>query len=174
VAQNQLQISRNHTYYLHENQEAKIRYLNFKHEDDVLVGNVTQIADSFLMIDSQKIFYSSMINVAFSLKNKSKHFRKVANRLLIPQEIAAAGFGAGFIWLLSPLSYNNGKGGHDYYPPAFYVVFFSALFTAAYLPVDLIAIGLLTFNKTHFYVFKKDSASKRFCKISVVHSSPPK
>ncbi len=74
------------SYFLKENQQAKVVTEQFTYK-----GLVQQIADTFLMIDSQKISYHQINSIAFKKQNASyatEHLKGAA--LLAPAAVFSA------------------------------------------------------------------------------------
>ena len=155
-AQNQLEVSRNQSYYLHENQKVKIRFLKSSQEENIK-GNVQQITDSFLVIDSQKIFYSSISKISFNKNNNEKQNIRNGIYSFIPTAIGTLLISSSAVL----------KIGHGLSP----LFILGAIVLTTTLPVALIGTGLIIFRKKNFFVLQKDSFSKKVYKMSVVHLS---
>ncbi len=174
VAQNQLRVAKTHYafgdtidnyYYLHENQEVEITFINGSSVETDIDGIVQEIQDSFLTIKNQKIFYSSIQKIAFNKDNHERKIRRIGKMIAYPELIFF-----GLTGISSALyNFDEAANQQNQYNRYFGFKLISLGGMIAYAPIALIGVAIASFTKTYFYVFKKDAASKRFCKMSVVH-----
>ena len=183
VAQNQLQLSAvhhafgdtiEHCYYLHEQQEASVYFVNSKNKIIHKDGSVKEINDSFIIIKNDKIYYDSMVGILFNKSNLGKKFSRVGVLLALPEAILV-GFTTLTIGLFLNEQNQNSKPSHtsgiqtnQYTGP----LLIGSIGSTLYPMVVGVGIGITSFfNESYFYVSKKDAGSKKFCKMSVVHPS---
>jgi hypothetical protein len=150
-------VTKNTSYFLHEKQDAKIRFVNSFQKDQFLKGKVDTIADSFLVINGQKIFYSSITRIPFNKNNNEKQIIQNGIYAFIPPAIGALLISSSAIL----------KVGHGLSP----LIILGAILITTTFPVALIGTGLIIFRKKNFYVLQNNSSSKNIYKMSVIHPS---
>ena len=151
-------------YYLFEMENVKLTFLDADNHRVLIKGAIEKIADSFLIVNSRKIIYDSIIILAFNKNNNEFRDKKnAAGLMIIPLGLLTA---AGIL-----RSEEGDNITYGYKTRISEIVFsVGSYITGGYLPMFLVGFVSFINVKKQFFLFDKND--NRIFSLKVIHQTP--
>ena len=95
-------------FHLHENKKVVLILKEQINHSYCVSGRVKQIDDSFFVVDSKKVYYSNIVEIAFNAPEKKHIVRKIIGGVLVvPAAISLWAVVGGAYYIFKPVHYTH-------------------------------------------------------------------